>query len=253
MLPRCTAHSGASATYSIELGSRMQRATILTTVSLLFVSPLALSQSAAAPEGMTQRANLRNVRYCEFLVVKRHGMSATASVFNTLGLNDCPQEQWAEMDPVKLQKELKVTRVVLNGPRYFTMDRNALRAPGRVENFDGMQARLLAELEVHSQKRIPYTDNTVARDSQYVYDKGKPVYELIAPDGHAYIMQSYSLEVDKTLNEQALNDLGNRLKLPKGWKYRPRILDDDLVLQTAGTAAKATVLQDDLKNSYQRE
>lgn len=159
----------------------------------------------------------------------------------------------AAMDPVKLQKELNGTRVVLNGPRYFTMDRNALRDPGPVETFDGVQARLLATLEVHSQKRTPHTNNTVDRDTQYVFDKGNPVYELLSPDGHTYIMQSYSLEVDQTLNQQALADLGSKLKLLKGWEFRARMLDEDLVLRTAGTRARATVLQDDLKNSYQRE
>ncbi len=31
-----------------------------------------------APEGMKERANMRNLRYGEVLVVMRHGLSATA-------------------------------------------------------------------------------------------------------------------------------------------------------------------------------
>ena len=151
-----------------------------------------------------------------------------------------------------MHKELKAYRVVLNGPRYFVMDRNALRNPGKVQSFDGLQMRLLAEVEMHpaADKRVPYTENTVQRQSQYVYEKGKNVYELVAPDGRTYIMQSYSQEIDKGLDEPALASLAGRLKLPQGWQYRVRKLDQDMVVRNSGT--EAYVLQDELRNSYQR-
>ena len=102
-------------------------------------------QSTPAPAGMVEKANLRNVRYCEIFVANRHGLSATASVYNTLGLNDCPEAKWSALKADKLKNELHATRVVLNGPRYFTMDRNALADPGAVATFDGLDARLVAQ------------------------------------------------------------------------------------------------------------
>ena len=86
------------------------------------------------------------------------------------------------------------------------MDRNAIQNPGKVESFDGIEARLLAELEIniHASKRPPYTENGVKRQNRYVYERGKNVYELLAPDGKVYVMQSYSQEVDRQLNEAAL-------------------------------------------------
>jgi len=207
-------------------------------------------QSTAAPAGMKERANLRNVRYCEIFVARRHGMSATASVYNTLGLNDCPEEKWAAMSAAKLKTELHASMVILNGPRYFIMDRNALADPGGVETFDGLEARLLAQLEIKSkQKRTPYTENTVERQSQYVYESGKNVYELVSGDGRVYIMQSYSQEIDKTLKEEGLLSLALRLKLPKGWQYRVVKVNKDLVVRNAG--GKAHVVQDDFRNTYQ--
>jgi haloalkane dehalogenase len=200
--------------------------------------------------GMVERSNLRNVRYCEVLVAKHHGTSATAGVYNTLGLNDCPADKWNALDPNKLKKELQATEVVLNRPRYFTMDRNALQNPGDVKNFDGLEARLLAQLEIKERrKRTPYTENTVDRQNLYVYEQGKDIYELVSPEGHVYIMQSYSQEIDKTLNEQGLQTLATRLKLPKGWQYRVRKVDEDLVVRNAN--GKAHVVQDGLRNSYQ--
>ena len=59
----------------------------------------AFAQSTTPPAGMKERSNLRNVRYCEVLVVNKRFTSATASVYNTLGLNDCPESQWNSLDP----------------------------------------------------------------------------------------------------------------------------------------------------------
>ncbi len=225
----------------------------LAVLILFFELAAASAQTGPAPNGMREKDHLRNVRYCEVLVVRKHLFSTTADVYNTLGLNDCPAEKWASLDTAKLKKEWNVAAIVLNGPRYFIMDRNAIENPGKVESFDGFDARLLAELEItiHSSKRQPYTDNGVQRQNRYVYERGKNVYELLAPDGHVYVMQSYSQEVDKELNEARLLILADRLKLPPGWKYRTRMLDEDLVIQNVG--GKAYVIQDDLKNTYQRK
>jgi len=199
---------------------------------------------------MKEGTGMRNLRYCEILVAQRHLMSVQATVYNTVGLNDCPEDQWKVLNADKLKKELGATAVILNGPRYFVMDRNAIRSPGGTRSFDGLEMRELAVLEITNRKRTPYTENTVERQNQYVYDAGKYVYELLAPGGHSYIMQSYSQEIDPTLNEAALQDLGSRLKLPKGWQYRARKLDQDLVVRNAGS--QACVVQDDFRDTYQK-
>lgn len=193
---------------------------------------------------------MRNLRYCEILVAQRHLMSVQATVYNTVGLNDCPEEQWKAINADKLKKELGATTVVLNGPRYFVMDRNALRNPGGTRNLDGLEMREVAVLEVKNRKRTPYTENTVERQNQYVYEAGKYVYELLAPGGKSYIMQSYSQEVDPKLDEAALQNLGSRLKLPKGWQYRARKLDHELVVRNPGS--QAYVVQDDFRDTYQK-
>jgi hypothetical protein len=221
-------------------------------IAAFLMTATAFAQSApSAP--IRERANLRNQRYCEILLVTRHGFSsAEAKVYNTLGLNECPDETWKRMNPKKIAREKGVTAAVLNGPRYFVMDRNGLMSEvGGVDHFDGLDMRALATVQLKSlTKREPYTENTVERKSEYVYEAGKYVYELQAPGGVRYIMQSYSLEIDKTLNESALLNLGSKLKLPKGWKFQARKLDQDLIVRNQG--AEAQVLQDNLQNSYQR-
>jgi hypothetical protein len=65
-----------------------------------------------------------------------------------------------------------------------------------------------------------------------------------------YLMQAYSQIVDPTLTLGALRTLGSRLKLPAGWSYRTRKLRHDRSLRTAGDA---TIVQDELMNTYQLE
>jgi NADH:ubiquinone oxidoreductase subunit E len=75
------------------------------------------------------------------------------------------------------------------------------------------------------------------------------VYELVAPDGTVYVIQSYAQIVDPTLTQESLATLASRLTLPEQWHYRVRTLDQEYVLQVSG---EAHVIQDDLENTYQR-
>jgi hypothetical protein len=62
-------------------------------------------------------------------------------------------------------------------------------------------------------------------------------------------MQSYSQIRDPELEIGDLRSLGGRLDLPRGWVYRSRVLKRDLTLRAQGSA---TIIQDDLTNTYQR-
>jgi hypothetical protein len=62
------------------------------------------------------------------------------------------------------------------------------------------------------------------------------------------VLQAYCIGVDPTIAQESLAGLGDRLALPPGWTYRSRVLDHELVVDTTHTIA--TVLQDELENSY---
>jgi hypothetical protein len=94
----------------------------------------------------------------------------------------------------------------------------------------------------------PYSPRQVDRSAAFTYDAGQRVYELTSADGTVFVMQTYSVQIDPTLTEAQLTDLGSRLKLPEGWTYSSRILDAPLKVKTATTDAH--VLQDELGNSY---
>ena len=99
-------------------------------------------------------------------------------------------------------------------------------------------------------QRKPYIETTLKRTTQYVFEKGKPMFELVDERGQVYVMQSYALMVDKHLTYEQLPSLGERLKLPAGWRYQVRVPEEGYALRTVGGAAH--VLQDDLMNTYQR-
>ena len=94
----------------------------------------------------------------------------------------------------------------------------------------------------------PYVERYVNRGAVFFFDAGAPVHELVDPDGLAYVMQAYCIGVDPTLTEAALPGLGERLALPEGWSFRTSVLEEELVVDT--TATIATVLQDELENTY---
>jgi haloalkane dehalogenase len=201
------------------------------------------------------RDNLRGVRYCEIFVVTGSLTHITGAVYNTLGLNDCPAEEWKALNPDAIKKAFKARAVVMNGPRYFLMDQAALQNPGAVVSVDGLQLRLLATIRlpvgslIGGNRRKPYTEHTIERTTYYLFAGGRLVHELIAPHGQVYIMQSYAQIVDPTQTEASLETLASRLQLPQGWHYRVRRLDQDYVVHTTG---EAHVIQDDFQNTYQR-
>ena len=201
-------------------------------------------------------SNLRNQRYCEVLYGKRNFLKLEVKVFNTQGLNLCPEERWQALSKEAIAKQFDASIVVLNGPRYWVMDE--IQAAGTTvnnvkESFGGIEMNLRATIEIGLLKQIlgdkRFAPNQISRTTNFVYRAGSSIYELTSPTGEVYVMQSYSQIVNTGLSMKDLATLGNQLTLPAGWEYRSRVLDQDLSLIANGVAY---VLQDNLSNSYQR-
>ena len=240
-------------------------------VSLIFFAQLFIPLAASAVETQANEVNpppsenqytksisgLRNLRYCEVLYGKRHLGTLTIKVFNTQGLNACPEALWKALDVKVIEKKNDASFVRLNGPRYWTMDE--IKAAGKtaqdvIENFGGIEMSLRATLDVGIKQQLAGTQffvpNVVNRNTAFIYKSGTPIYQLTSPQGQIYIMQSYSQIADPNLSMNDLAQLAARLKLPDGWKYTVQTLTQDLVLQAQG---KAYVIQDNFYNSYQRQ
>lgn len=211
---------------------------------------LALVWIAAANARTIAGGDLHNARYCEVIELQGYPPNATATVWNTIGLNKCPPSQWNALSAETLAQQLGATVVVLNGPRHFLMD-SASAVAGRIRSFDGLRARQVATIPIHSVADLvqtPYTNRTIGRTNTWTWNPGRTVFELVTPGGRTYVMQSYSQIVDPKLTLAQLPALGRRLHLPKGWHYRARRLRCGLVLRARG---RATITQDELQNTYQ--
>lgn len=206
--------------------------------------------------GETSTTDLRNARYCEVIPVTRDRNELTSWVYNTQGLNDCPECEWEALTEEQVNQEYGSVAAKLNGPRYWLMNRlvgTGSSSTGKRFTFGGIEMELRASLMTKIRQGTVgeefYNVNQVERDTVYTYNAGEEVYELTSPEGDVYVMQSYAQIADKTLTIDDLPTLGGRLTLPPGWSYAPRTLAEDLVLDSGGLAY---VINDDLYNSYQR-
>jgi hypothetical protein len=225
--------------------------TVATAIALLALT------ASPATAGPRVARDMYGKRYCEYLVVKGQAPDLTAEVWNTFGLNTCPAAKWKTSDATRLAAENDALAVVLNGPRYWLMDRNSitLEPPlGEIRRFSsGLDMRLVASVVVPlangAPSQQPYHPTAVIRDNVFTWSRRHRVYELVDPDGHVYVMQTYSQIVDPRLGIAQLRKLGPQLKLPAGWRYRTRRISRDLAIDSRG---RAVVVQDGLQNTYQR-
>jgi hypothetical protein len=199
-----------------------------------------------------QDESLRERRYCEILLGYMVDGELRAEVWGSQGLNLCPAESWEALDPDAIQAEHGAVFIRMNGPRYGMMDAADIEPPGSERRmFGDLEMQQMATLVVDpaSVSGEAYTEAHVERTSAFEFWSGFESYQLISPEGVAYVMVSMSQIVDPDLSPADLSDLGSRLALPEGWTYQARRRITDLVLEAEG---EATMLQDELQNSYQR-
>ena len=191
--------------------------------------------------------NIRDRRYGEIFIVKETGLN----VYNTTGLNDCPAKLWDALDLEKIKQDFGAMSVQKNGPHFWMMDEQTLSLGEKV-SFQGLEARWAAHAPLSVVQKgatggAPYKIYTPSKTQSMVYSKGKPVFELIDPDGNAYVLQAR----DEQFSIPSLATLGDKLNLPKGWQYRTRTLTEDLQLDLS-PAQTIYAVGDDFHQYYTR-
>jgi len=210
---------------------------------------------AAAPRDGDTAAGLRDQRYCEVLAGNIVGGNVQLDVYNTIGLNECPDAAWRMLSVPALRTELGVQVVVLNGPRHWTLDafETAMLQNPTTRVIGGLAMRIGGRIELPLATAMagsaPYRIQTVRRDSTVRFNAGGRVHELIDDMSNVYVMQSYSLQTQmQTL--ASLETLGARIMPPAGWSYRTRVLTADL--RVTAVDGFASVTTDNFGNTYQR-
>ncbi len=214
-------HKTSSQTWRFK-GPRPGVAALIALAAAITVPLAEAQQEGAKPYPVS---DTRDMRFCEFLVINE-GM---VDIYNTTGLNDCPAELWDALDLEKLAKEFGAEKLQKNGPKYWMMDSQTVSF-GETASFGGIEARWAARIPASffsgDKGTSAYETFTTKKTQRMVYDKGKSVFELVDPDGKAYVLQARG----EKSPIGSLAELGDKMTLPAGWQYRSRVLEEDLVL-----------------------
>ena len=221
---------------------------------LLLATSCSSSSSSQTPTTTTSAAapDMRDLRYCEVLLVSLSDSQPIASVYNTYPLNECPEDKWSALDPKALATQFGATVAMLNGPRHWMIN-HVEKIGGKTSekaDFGGIEMYKQATVPIGSlvDQARPYSPYPVSRSTIFTYLAGTEIFQLTSPDGSVFVMQSFSQQKDTSLTLASLPSLANKLELPTGWTFSSRTLTEDLNIVTVKNPAQ--VLQDNLGNSY---
>ena len=217
-----------------------------------FDSPI---QTEARTQILIPPSDLRDFRYSEVIPVFECGNGLITEVYNTLGFNDSPEEDWNALNAEELKTQLGAVDVGLNGQRHWLINSAESGSSSGGTGFDktatfgNIQMGLRAQIQGTLSEEY-YIENAVIRSNTWIYNAGNEIYKLVNPQGEEYIMQSYSRKIDNDQTIDDLSSLGSILNLPTDWSFETEVLQEELRLNSNG---EAIVIQDELGNSYQKK
>ncbi len=240
------------ATFVLAIGCGSDASTPSAETPAVNATEPAATGTLTGTQGWVRVEGLRGGRYCEVLLARIVDGRLNAEVWNTYGLNDCPPDAWSALDAEAIKTEREVIAALLNGPRYWLMDAIERKPTGERQEttFGTLEMFLAATVDIGPipPNLAPYTERKVSRGAIFEFSAGAEVYELVDPTGRVFVMQSYSRQNEPALTEDDLASLSGRIAPPEGWSYRARVLD--AALRVEGKSIEATVIQDDLANTY---
>jgi hypothetical protein len=200
--------------------------------------------------------DLRGRSFCEIsLITDGRGDSPIANIWNTTGASDPTAEQLDALDAHAIARENGAVHVLLDGPRQWVIDEITVWEAGEDKTFGGITGTWLGAADAGTTAnpaiQDSYRPEYVYRNNSLMFRGGRPVYVLDAPDGEAFVMQSFTRHWDPGLSEDNLAHLGGRLDLPAGWGFRVEVLDRDMEVSTAGHDGLAHLVRDNVHNVYQ--
>ncbi len=184
----------------------------------------------------------RGYQYCE--LVFDYG-DVGNDIYSTSPLAPASLDWWNNLDLEALARELGAKAVYKNGPQWWSMDEVGVMGSDPVE-IAGVAMVFVARLPPGTMVIPKYTVFNPAKTQNIAWKAGKPVYQLVDPDGYAYVLQGHKIPQD------ALATLGDRFQaLPKGWEFRVNDLTADLVMNLTPKEPIPSV-QDEFNQIYIR-
>ena len=147
-----------------------------------------------------------------------------------------------------------VKGIVPNAGRNWTFDEMGVEV-GEVVDFQGVKLCWVGDMsgdEIKAHFAAPYAIGKILRNTDWIYKAGKKVHLLREPGGAVWVMQEYTKEVDPDPHHGQPRPGRAKLKnLPAGWKFETKVLTKDLSLDTRRTGLWASIVRDELGNTYE--
>lgn len=233
----------------VKSSVRVALTAALVAISAVLLPPAATAQPVMRDGGIHQ---LYNSRYCELFLVDQITPTISVEIFNTVGLNSCPPDQFAAVDLAKVQAEHGAKLITRNGPRRWVIDAIVKGEAGEPVDMDGLEMRSVGTIAPPSLQPAPFTEITIGRKTIWRYKRGRTLRIVVSPEGRRYVMQAYSRAPGSTVKEADLNTLDSNpaMALPEGWTFKTKkVKRKNLDLRADGTA---TIVRDGLGSVYQR-
>jgi len=210
-------------------------------------------------------ADMNNYPFCEIgLITGTSPSNAVLNIWNSTSVGDCPPDKF---DPIlanegsQIKQATGVRKVWLNPRRHWTFNEIRAYEAGNERDFEGVKMLWLGVVGAetaqkavgggHYKTHIPGEPGIVAHRA-FKFNKGTTVYLLDMPDGKVFVMQSWTDHFNKGETAENLKDLGSQFKqLPPGWKFRVKVLDQDLEIAPKKAPYYGYVTQDEFWNTYQ--
>ena len=186
------------------------------------------------------------MRYCEMLLI----YDDRVEIYNTSANDGCPADKWQAMDVAEIADNHGAKAAQLNGPKFWVADDQTIEL-GETKTIGGIDARYGATLPVSAlgagEGSEPYTVFTSSKKQSFVFKAGRPIYQLVDPEGHTYILNAYGADV----RDGDPANLAEQLSPAEGWSFQLVIPESDLIVEAA-TDTPVKMAGDDLHQYYSR-
>jgi hypothetical protein len=238
---------------------------LLLAAMLAFTGCTSLPNDGANPQ-TKHFTDLNQVRYLEVFVVGGNSITGNlqANVYNTtfapsfyvITKDSAPPAYVASLDLKAVKKQFHALGAALNGPKQWMLDWVDIPL-GAEQDINGMKIPWCAELHLtksmlKTMGKQGYTPTTIARKSAFGYNKGSTVFLIDDADGNTWVMKGFELGLQPrwTFEEFARDPASHFKQLPPGWKFRTKVLDQDLIM--VPQTGIATIMPDEFFNVYDK-
>lgn len=190
--------------------------------------------------------NVFGKHYCEIVSTQDYSHFV---IYNSENPNDCPHHWWSALKIMKLKRYLKANFIHLQGPNIWMVDRIIYPKSSIPKmEVEGKKFHVVGQFQLEWSKLIqhhgPYVNYAITKEHILFWNQGQHIYQLKDPQGRYYVLYGLS---QKSRN---IEQMKNKLQLPKGWYFVEGILAKNYELNSHGNMIY--IIQDNLDNNYQR-